>query len=63
MKPALHAVGRRTPAANLAQRAELLWPDSEALQREWLRAVGVVRRTRRGWLMDRPVQRTAPEAA
>ncbi len=41
----------------LLQRAQRLWPDSERNQREWLRAVRVVRSTSRGWLLDRPVQR------
>lgn len=36
----------------LLQRAQRLWPDSEYLQREWLRAVRVARSTRRGWLAD-----------
>lgn len=39
----------------LVQRAKRLWPDSPTHQREWLRAVAVVRRTRRGWLLDQPV--------
>lgn len=39
----------------MVQRAARLWPDSPTNQREWLRAVGVVRRTRRGWLLDQPV--------
>lgn len=41
----------------MLQRAQRLWPDSERNQREWLRAVRVVRATGRGWLLDRPVQR------
>lgn len=41
----------------LAERAALLYPHSEPLQREWLRAVQVVRATRRGWLLERHVQR------
>jgi hypothetical protein len=41
----------------LLLRAQRLWPDSERNQREWLRAVRVVRSTSRGWLLDRPVQR------
>lgn len=36
----------------LQRRAELLWPDNEHNQREWLRAVGVVRLTQRGWLAE-----------
>ncbi len=41
----------------LLERAQRLWPDSERNQREWLRAVGVVRRTSGGWLLDKPLQR------
>jgi hypothetical protein len=36
-------------------RAARLFPESEYLQREWRRAVAVVRKTRRGYLLDRPV--------
>ena len=41
----------------LLERAQRLWPDSERNQREWLRAVGVVRRTSGGWLLDNPTRR------
>lgn len=41
----------------LLARAQRNYPDSDYLQREWLRAVGVVRRTGRGWLLDKPLQR------
>lgn len=37
---------------SLQERAERLWPDSPALQAEWLRAVAVVRATKRGWRAD-----------
>ena len=36
------------PADPLLARAQRLWPDSDRNQREWLRAVGVVRRSKRG---------------
>jgi len=36
----------------MAERAARLWPDSPRNQREWLRAVALVRKTRRGWLAD-----------
>jgi len=36
----------------LQQHAARLWPDNEQLQREWMRAVRVVRSTRRGWVVD-----------
>ncbi|MCZ2133827.1 MAG: hypothetical protein LC098_00105 [Burkholderiales bacterium] len=37
--------------------AARLWPESAELQRRWLRAVAVVRATRRGWLLDQPTPR------
>lgn len=43
----------------LAMRAARLWPESPALQREWLRAISVVRSTQRGWLLERIVERAA----
>ena len=47
----------RTPLSELVERATRLYPDSEYLQREWLRAVRVVRATTNGWQLDRPVPR------
>lgn len=44
-------------AAKLAARAAELFPDNPGLQREWLRAVSVVRSTRAGWILDRFVVR------
>lgn len=41
----------------LTTHAERLYPQCPYLQREWLRAVRVVRGTRRGWVLDRTVQR------
>ena len=41
----------------MQERAARLYPDSEYLQREWLRAVSVVRSTRNGWHLDQPVER------
>lgn len=41
----------------MQERAARLYPDSEYLQREWLRAVSVVRSTRNGWHLDKPVER------
>ena len=46
-------------ANTLRLQAARLYPDSDYLQREWLRAVGVVRRTRNGWLLERKVKRHA----
>lgn len=34
------------------------YPDSAYLQREWIRAVQVVRASSRGWLLDRPAPKT-----
>lgn len=49
------------PSADLQTRAERLWPDGEPFaehnRREWIRAVGVVRGTSGGWLVDRQAQR------
>lgn len=36
----------------MADRAARLWPDSPRNQREWLRAVALVRKTSRGWVAD-----------
>ena len=52
--PAPAAPAKRDP---LAERAARLWPDSERNQREWVRAVRLVRATQRGWLLDRAVGR------
>jgi hypothetical protein len=62
MSAALHDIKAWAPAPStpaafpdlLLARAERAYPDSEFLQREWLRAVGVVRRTTSGWLLDNP---------
>lgn len=50
------------PTKSLPARAARLFPDDQRNQREWLRAVGVVRRTRAGWVMDRPVSKEQPRA-
>lgn len=41
------------------QAAAKLYPHSEYLQREWLRAVAVVRQTSRGWQLDNPLGKQA----
>jgi hypothetical protein len=55
--------GQRAPALRmvepLAQRSVALYPASEYLQREWIRAVKVVRRTSGGWLLDKKAVRRA----
>lgn len=38
----------------LQRVAERLYPRNRALQAEWLRAVTVVRSTKRGWVLDMP---------
>lgn len=38
-------------------RAAWLFPESEYLQAEWRRAIQTVRATRRGWLLDKPIQK------
>ena len=49
----LRIVAQQHHADPLVMRAARLWPDSPDLQLRWLRAVAVVRQTRRGWLLDR----------
>lgn len=39
-------------------RAARLWPENPYLQLRWLRAVAMVRRTKHGWLLDKPQPRT-----
>ena len=39
----------------LQERAERLYPRSHVLQRAWIRAVLLVRGTKRGWVLDRPL--------
>lgn len=40
------------PHVDLQARAAKNYPDSPYLQAEWIRAVGVVRGTKNGWVMD-----------
>jgi hypothetical protein len=53
----LRIVAHQQHADPLVMRAARLWPDNPDLQLRWLRAVAVVRKTRRGWLLDRPQAR------
>lgn len=54
----LRLIAPDVPARDpMRTRAANLWPDSPRNQREWMRAVATVRRTRRGWLLDRMVPR------
>lgn len=54
---ALAAQPAAQPDPALQERAARLWPDSQPLQVEWLRAVALVRSTRRGWRLDNPLGR------
>ncbi len=47
----------------LLERARALYPDSDYLQHEWLRAVTVVRLSRCGWLIELRVPRTQQVSA
>ena len=49
-----------TNAEALRERALQLWPESEYLQAEWLRAWVVLRSTTRGALLDVDVKRSTP---
>jgi hypothetical protein len=40
---------------DMTQAAERLFPDSDYLQHEWQRAVGLVRSTSGGWLLERAI--------
>ncbi len=42
----------RQPDAGLQERAARNYPDNPYLQAEYIRAVGVVRATRNGWVAD-----------
>lgn len=46
----------RAPDPLLA-RAKLNYPDSEFNQAAWLKAIGIVRSTSRGWKLDHPLIR------
>jgi hypothetical protein len=65
MKPAhLHDIKTWAPQAvasgPLGTRAQRLYPNDDYLQTEWMRAVGVVRRTTNGWVCDNQVPRETP---
>ena len=49
-----------TRVTGLSIHAARLYPGNEYLQREWIRAVAVVRSTKNGWQCDKRVQRVAP---
>lgn len=55
----MRLVEARTPVDPLLARAKRLWPDNDYLQREWLRAVRVVRKTAGGWNLDRQAGRVS----
>lgn len=52
----------RQECEGLIERARRLYPASPYLQREWLRAVLMVRMTYRGWLLDGRIPRTGGTA-
>jgi len=45
------------PDPTLIARAARNYPDNPTLQHLWLKAVALVRSTRRGWLLDKPIAR------
>ncbi len=45
------------PGMPLAERAARNYPDSPALQQAYINAVQLVRSTKRGWLLDKPITR------
>ena len=45
------------PGMPLAERAARNYPDSPALQQAYINAVHLVRSTKRGWLLDKPITR------
>ena len=49
-------------SCQFAVRAALNYPGSAFLQAAWMRAVIVVRATKRGWQLDHPIQRGAGNA-
>ena len=44
-----------SPNVALAERAARNYPDSPALQQAYINAVQLVRSTKRGWLLDKPI--------
>lgn len=42
---------------DLEAMAARLWPGDAGMRARWIEAVTRVRRTGRGWLLDKPVQR------
>lgn len=51
--PAWHMPAPAAKADTMRAQAARLYPDSDYLQAEWVRAVRVVRSTSAGWLLDR----------
>ena len=48
-------VRKQPPGMAIAERAARNYPDSPALQQAYINAVALVRSTKRGWLLDRPI--------
>ena len=62
MSAALHDIKRWAPQSTRAvdpmlARAQRNYPDSAANQIAWLKAVRIVRATKRGWRLDNPLTR------
>lgn len=55
----LRIVAHQHHADPLVMRAARLWPENPYLQLRWLRAVAMVRKTRRGWVLDRHQEKLA----
>ncbi len=41
----------------LQERAALLFKDNERMQQKWIEAVEKTRQSKRGWLLDKQIQR------
>lgn len=41
----------------LEERAAILFKDNERMQQKWIEAVQKARQTKRGWLLDKQIQR------
>jgi hypothetical protein len=54
--PLQQAPKRKPGLIELGARAAKIWPQNPAMQKEWLRAVSVVRATSRGWVLERGEQ-------
>lgn len=53
----LYTIEQLDADLHLIQRARRLYPQSDYLQAEWLRAVMIVRDTNGGWVLEVPQRR------